>query len=97
MVNFDWMLGVIMLSGFLFAAIARFNLHWYVQYKRVPADVDNQQCLAALESSSPERILHDGLHQLFKNFIVGTVIFAVGSAKLVDSGALKSLVSILID
>ncbi|MFT7682759.1 MAG: hypothetical protein ACI935_002237 [Moritella dasanensis] len=84
MADFDWMLGVIMLSGFLFAAIARFNLHRYVQYKRVPADFDNQQYLEALESSSPKTILDDGLHQLFKYVMAGIIIFLVASTTLVS-------------
>lgn len=97
MTELEWMLGVIMLSGFLFAAIARFNLHRYLQHKRIMASVDKQQSQIQLKNTSPEAILDDGVHKLFKYFIAGMVIFVCGSATLVDSGALKALVTLFID
>ncbi|PKH06223.1 hypothetical protein [Moritella sp. Urea-trap-13] len=97
MADLELMLGVIMLSGFLFAAIARFNLHRYLQQKKVSTNIDKQLYLETLKCSSPETILDDGLHQLVKYFIAGMIIFAVGSATLVDNGALKDLVSLFFD
>ena len=69
MANLEWILGVIMLSGFLFAAIARFNLHWYLQHKRILASVDREQAQVELKNITPEVISDNGLHQLFKYFI----------------------------
>ena len=96
MADLEWMLGVIMLSGFLSAAIARFNLHLYLQHKKVLVDADKQQYLDIFECSSPQAILDDGLHQLFRYFIVGMIIFLVGSAILVNIGALKALISLFL-
>jgi len=97
MADLEWMLGVIMLSGFLLAAIARFNLHWYLQQKKIFASVDSEQAQVQLKNTTPEVILDKGVHQLFKYFIAGMIIFLVGSATLVDSGALKALVSLFFD
>lgn len=95
MADLEWMLGVIMLSGFLFAAVVRFNLHWYLESKKMSLTVDKQAYLD--EVSSPEVIWDNGLHQLLKYFIAGMVIFLIGSASLVDSGALKALVTVFVD
>jgi len=97
MTELEWMLGVIMLSGFLFAIIARFNFHLYLQHKRVLANVDKQHSQIQLTNISPEVILDDGVHKLFRYFIAGMVIFITGSATLVDNGALKALVTLFID
>jgi len=97
MAELEWMLGVIMLSGFLFATIARFNLHRYFQNRKVLASVDRQHSEMQLESISPEAILDDGVHLLFRYFIAGMIIFVIGSATLVDHGALKALVTLFID
>jgi len=96
MAEFEWMLGTIMLSGFLFAVIARFNLHRYLQQKRILTSVQTQQSNMQFENTSPEDILDDGLHQLAKYFVAGMVIFVCGSATLVDSGALNALVELFI-
>ena len=93
MTELELILGVIMLSGFLFAAIARFNLHRYFQHKKILVSADRPQS----DNSSPEAILDDGMHSLFHYFIAGMIIFVVGSATLVDHGALKSLVSLFFD
>ena len=97
MTELEWMLGVIMLLGFLFAAIARFNLHRYFQQKKILVPADRQQSDIQFENSSPEAILDDGIHRLCRYFIAGTLIFVVGSATLVDHGALKALVSLFFD
>jgi len=97
MTELEWMLVVIMLSGFLFAAIARFNLHRYFQHKKILASADRQQSYIQLKDTSPEAILDDGLHRLFRYFIAGMIIFVIGSATLVDYGALKALVTLFID
>lgn len=97
MADLEWMLCVIMLSGFIFAAIARFNLHYYLQQKRQLASIDRQQYLDKLACSSPEVILDYGVHQLAKYFITGVIIFLIGSATLVDSGALKALVTLFFE
>ena len=97
MTELEWMLGVIMLSGFLFAAIARFNLHRYFQQKKILVPADRQQSAIQFDNSSPEAILDDGIHRLFRYFITGMIIFVVGSVTLVDHGALKALVSLFFD
>ena len=97
MADLEWMLCVIMLSGFLFAAIARFNLHRYLQQKKILTSVDREQTQVQLKNTTPEVILDKGVHQLFKYFIVGMIFFIAGSATLVDHGALKALVSVFFD
>lgn len=97
MADLEWMLGVIMLSGFLFAAITRFNLHRYLQQKKILTSVDREQAQVQLKNTTPEVILDNGVHQLFKYVIAGMIIFLVGSATLVDHGALKALVSLFFD
>lgn len=94
MADLEWMLCVIMLSGFLFAAIARFNLHRYLQYKRVLANIDKQQSQQQLESTTPQAISDNGVHQLWVYFIAGVIIFLLGSATLVDNGALNALLTL---
>ncbi|GIC79192.1 hypothetical protein [Moritella sp. F3] len=95
--DLEWMLSVIMISGFLFAAIARFNLHRYLQHKKTLTFTDKQQAYKQFENTSPEAILDDGLHQLFKYFIAGMVIFICGSATLVDNGALEALMIVFVE
>ena len=97
MADLEWMLGVIMLSGFLFATITRFNLHRYLQQKKILTSVDREQAQAQLKNTTPEVILDNGVHQLFKYFIAGMILFLVCSATLVDHGALKALVSLFFD
>ncbi|SQD77381.1 hypothetical protein [Moritella yayanosii] len=97
MTELEWMLGVIMLSGFLFAAIARFNLYRYFQHKKILVFADRQPSDVEFDNSSPEAILDDGMHRLVRYFIAGMIIFVVGSATLVDHGALEALVSLFID
>ncbi|MDX2319674.1 MAG: hypothetical protein QNK26_03640 [Moritella sp.] len=92
MSDLEWMLAVIMLSGFLFSAIARFNLHRYLERKQFLAKVDKTQ--VQYEKACPETIWNEGLHKLYRYFIAGIVIFVGGSATLVDSGALNDLVYI---
>ncbi|QFI37430.1 hypothetical protein FR932_06085 [Moritella marina ATCC 15381] len=92
--DLEWMMGVIMLSSFSFAAIARFNLHRYLERKQCLATVVKTQEQVKHEKPCPEAIWNEGLNKLYRYIITGMVIFVGGSATLVDSGALNALVCI---
>lgn len=96
MTELELILAAILLSGFLFAAIARFNLYRFQQSRRVLTAINTQQSQSQFDHSSPEIILDNGLHKLFQYFVAGMIIFIGGSATLVDSGALNALVDVFL-
>lgn len=93
--DLEWMMGVIMLSSFSFAAIARFNLHRYLERKQCLAKITKAQQQVKYEKPCPEVIWNEGLHKLYRYIIAGIVFLVGGSATLVDSGALNALVEVV--